>query len=155
MKIKLMLIFITGILFLSACKPKPEIEDPAVTNIKNNLPVEFTGNFQWFQDKEIQEVSMTFSKIFPDDSGNVVSLGTGVYTTSGGSTTIQIKMTITPATNQVEIWELNPDGSADFVTDGSHIGHISKDLKTIEAVWTTIKSGEQGRLTLTANYFSR
>ena len=98
---------------------------------------------------------MSFSKVFSDDNGQVISLGTGIYNTKNGTTQIQVKMVIKPSTYQVEIWELNPDGSPNFVTGGSHIGHISRDLKKIDAVWTTQKTGAQGTLEMAADYFNR
>ncbi|MDP6584934.1 MAG: hypothetical protein QF535_09775, partial [Anaerolineales bacterium] len=60
------------------------------------------------------------------------------------------KIKITPSTLCFEMWEMNPTGSVDFVTDGSHVGTISNDLKSIQAVWTTKVSGEQGDLKLKA-----
>ena len=106
-------------------------------------------------DKIIQEVSMSFSKVFSDDNGQVVSLGTGFYSTGKGATQVNVKMVIKQSTYQVEIWELKPDGNPDFVTGGSHIGHISRDLKKIDAVWTTQKTGAQGSLEMAADYFHR
>tara|TARA_E500000331_G_scaffold316075_1_gene326494 strand:+ start:430 stop:591 length:162 start_codon:yes stop_codon:yes gene_type:complete len=35
------------------------------------------------------------------------------------------------------MWESSPDGQDGFVTDGSFKGSISKDYKTIHALWRT------------------
>ena len=155
MRSTVILILIAGLLFFSGCKSKTSPDNPEINKIKENLPVEFTGSFKWYDDTVVQEVSMSFSKVFTDDKGLVISLGKGIYNTKSGRTDIQVKMVIKPSTYQVEIRELNPDGNPDFVTDGAHIGHISQDLKKIEAVWTTEKTGAQGILALEADYFSR
>jgi hypothetical protein len=50
------------------------------------------------------------------------------------------------------MWERNPVGSSwSFVTDGSHVGTITPDLRTIEATWTTNGSGQRGKLLLAAS----
>ena len=52
---------------------------------------------------------------------------------------------------QFQMWEMNPKGNAEFTIDGSHIGTISNDLKTINAVWTTAIPEYKGTLKLKAN----
>ena len=46
MKSKLIITLITVILIFSACKSKTSPENPEISTIKNNFPVEFTGAFQ-------------------------------------------------------------------------------------------------------------
>lgn len=65
-------------------------------------------------------------------------------------TDIDVKMVITPDTMRLEMWERSLEGPSDFITDGSHVGEISNDLKTITAVWTTMSTGQQGDLKLEA-----
>jgi len=57
------------------------------------------------------------------------------------------KIELNPKTLAVEIWEINPLG-ADLVSDGSHVGTLSKDLSRIEAVWTDAGLQRQGDLML-------
>lgn len=85
-----------------------------------------------------------------DSDGNVVAMGTGEYKTANGDTKIDIKFQISPNLLRFEMWEMNPKGSSNFITDGSHIGTISEDLKTINAVWTTKSTGKHGDLSLKA-----
>jgi hypothetical protein len=95
-------------------------------------------------------MTISINNILTDLEDNVIAGGNGLYETEDGNTAINIKIKITPSTLRFEMWEMNPTGSDDFVTDGSHVGTISNDLKSIQAVWTTKGSGEQGDLKLKA-----
>ncbi len=89
-------------------------------------------------------VSITVSSLSIDSSGHVIAVGVGEYITTQRNTKIDIRFQITPNTLRFEMWNMN------FITKGSYIGTISEDLKTINAVWTTTSSGQQGELFLRA-----
>jgi len=99
---------------------------------------------------EKQNVSITVSSLSIDSGGNVIAVGVGEYKTTEGNTKLDVRFQITPNTLRFEMWEMSPKEGTDFVTAGSHIGTINEDLKTINAVWTTTSTGEQGELFLRA-----
>jgi len=98
---------------------------------------------------EKHNVSITVSSLSIDSSGHVIAVGVGEYITTQRNTKIDIRFQISPNNLRFEMWETNL-GITDWITEGSHVGTISEDLKTINAVWTTTSSGEQGELFLRA-----
>ena len=119
--------------------------------ICDNLPKSYKGNFSWYSDKVIHEFSIAITNLSSDSHGNVIAEGNGEFQVLQYVAKIRIKIQITPATLRFEMWELSPtDITVFLVTDGSYIGTISQDLRTIKAVWTTISMGAQGDLLLTA-----
>ena len=96
-----------------------------------------------------QNVSITVSSLSIDSGGDVIAVGVGEYNTTQGKTEIDVRFQITPNTLRFEMWETTP-GDTGFTTEGSHVGTISEDLKTINAIWTTTSTGEQGELFLRA-----
>jgi hypothetical protein len=119
--------------------------------ICDNLSKSYKGTFTWYSDKVMHEFSILITKLSSDSYGNVIAEGNGEYKMLKYAAKINIKIQITPATLRFEMWELSPtDLTPFFVTDGSYIGRISEDLKTITAVWTTISMGGQGDLMLRA-----
>ena len=121
------------------------------SNVHDNLPQSYSGSFQWHGNQSMQYVTISINNILTDLEDNVIAEGNGFYEAKGyDNTAINIKIKITPSTLRFEMWEMNPTGSGDYETDGSHVGTISNDLKSIQAVWTTKGSGEQGDLKLKA-----
>jgi len=114
-----------------------------------NLPRGFIGEFQWDDDRLIQNVAIRFKSVRRIDAEHAEALGCGNYNTAGIVTAIEVKMQVTLTGLAVEIWESAPD-RATFVTDGSHRGHLSPDLDAIDAEWTTRLSSQHGRLRLRA-----
>lgn len=112
-----------------------------------NLPTDFHGTFQWDNDPTVQEVKVRIDSVAIGSDRQVTATGSSVYTTHGQKTAINVTWLIDPATGRFEMWEEDPT-SADFVTDGSHVGTISADLKSINAMWTTRSSGQLGQLCL-------
>ncbi len=120
------------------------------SNVHDNLPQSYSGSFQWHGSQSIAYMTISINNILTDLEDNVIAGGNGLYETEDGNTAINIKIKITPSTLRFEMWEMNPTGSGDYETDGSHVGTISNDLKSIQAVWTTKVSGKQGDLKLKA-----
>jgi len=112
----------------------------------DKLPVKYVGTFQWENSHQLQKVEFNFESQRVD-KGNFLLIGEGVYVTIEGRTTIVIKSVVNPNTHEVEIWEALPD-TENFVTNGSHVGNISSDLKNIEATWTSKHTGNKGVLKL-------
>ncbi len=113
------------------------------------LPRAFVGEFRWDNDRATQTVAIRFETVRRLDAAHVEATGCGVYDADGKVTAIDVKMHVTVPDLAVEIWESAPDRAA-FVTDGSHRGSLSGDLRSIDARWTTASSGQQGRLRLWA-----
>ena len=82
--------------------------------------------------------------------GIITATGKGTYNAAGVITIIDVKISINTSTGFFEMWESNPDRDNGFITEGSHTGAISPDLRMVQAVWTTSGSGSRGRLELTA-----
>jgi len=99
--------------------------------------------------KKVITIHITASSLTQENIINAVGYGKYILP-YGGEKKIKIRIKILPETQRFEMWEIDPDESTDFETDGSHVGSISRDLKTIKAIWTTFKTGKQGRLYLEA-----
>jgi hypothetical protein len=149
MKIKLASLFVLSFLLFSGCAR--HVMAPDKFSVKDNLPRAYSGTFEWHGGKSVKEISIVIGKVYFDSESNVIAEGTGKYITKMGNINIDIKIKISPETLRFEMWEMNPEGNISFVTDGSHVGNISNDLKTIKAVWTTKSSGKQGDLKLKAD----
>jgi len=118
--------------------------------IRSNLPKIYEGTFKWHGKDQTQNIIISVAESF-ESSGHVIVLGVGEYRTTVRNTKIDIKIQITPNTLRFEMWELNAKEVENFVTDGSYVGTISGDLKTIIAIWTTstgVNAGAQGDLFL-------
>jgi hypothetical protein len=113
------------------------------------LPKGFVGEFKWDDDGAIQNVAIRFKTVRRLDAEHAEALGCGNYNAGGTTTAIDVKMQVTLSGLRVEIWESAPD-RASFVTDGSHRGSLSVDLREIDADWTTASTGQHGRLRLRA-----
>ena len=118
--------------------------------VSKNLPRAYYGTFQWHEGGEPQKVTITIGKVATSDAGDVVAGGKGQYVTHNGTTDILVYMIILPKNLLVKIFERSPKGSSSFQVGGSHVGKLSKDLKTIQAVWTSNKDGKKGDLVLKA-----
>jgi len=112
-----------------------------------NLPRDYSGTFQWDNDPTVQEVTVRIDAVSIGSERQVTATGSSVYTALGQKTAINVTWLIDPVSGRFEMWEKDPT-SADFVTDGSHVGAISTDLRSINAMWTTRSSGQLGQLCL-------
>jgi hypothetical protein len=116
----------------------------------SQLPRAFIGEFQWEGDKIPQNVVITLESVRALNDQNAEALGCGSYEVNRQVTMIRVRMFVRLSDLYVELMELSPQGSATFEIDGSHRGHLSKDLQSIEADWTTRNSGQRGKLQLRA-----
>jgi hypothetical protein len=124
-------------------------EAPDAESMIADLPRAFVGDFRWDDSRTIQNVAIRFNAVRRFDADHLEATGCGVYETEGRTTAIDVRMQVTLPGLAVEIWEAAPD-KPDFVTDGSHRGSLSGDLRRIEALWTSTATGQQGRLHLQA-----
>jgi hypothetical protein len=122
---------------------------PDIDSVITNLPRAFVGEFRWDNDRAIQNVVIRFNAVRRLDAEHAEALGCGNYNAGGTIAAIDVKMQVALSGLQVEIWESAPD-RASFVTDGSHRGSLSHDLREIDAEWTTASTGQHGRLRLRA-----
>lgn len=141
-------LLVLSLLMVTGCAA--QIEAPDYSDLADRLPRAYSGVFRWHGDSADQSVSIAIDEVFFNAEKHIIAKGTGKYLTMFRETDIEIKFVITPETLRFEMWERSPEGISDFVTDGSHVGAISKDLKTITAVWTTRETGQQGNLKLEA-----
>jgi hypothetical protein len=117
-----------------------------------DIPREFTGEYEWRGTKKLSTVSLQIDKIEEDDK-TIHFFGRDFYMPGNYEMkiegTIDTKSYLLTISEYVTISEHDPL-QAQGVTDGSFIGTISADLQTIEAVWTTISTGQKGDLKLQA-----
>lgn len=120
--------------------------------ISQALTGTFTGTFRWEGTPDAQRVSFTFGPASLRPNGRIAARGRGIYDVGGRITTIDVECQIDPNSLLFEMWELDPQGqsSQTFVTDGSHLGAMSSDLRSISSVWTTRTTGQRGILSLSA-----
>ena len=121
-----------------------------VTDLTQNMPRGYLGEFSWDGDKAVQNVVITLETVRALNDQNVEALGCGSYEINRQVTMIKVRMFVRLSDLFVEIMELSPQGSASFETDGSHRGNLSKDLQSIDTEWTTRGSGQRGTLHLRA-----
>jgi hypothetical protein len=132
-------------LLLASAAHAAEMED-----LTQNMPRGFSGEFRWDDGGTIQNVVITFDSIRALNSQNAEAQGCGTYEVGREVTKIKVRMLVRLPDLQVEIFELSPEGSGAFVTDGSHRGRLSKDLQQIDAQWTTTTTGQRGHLAMRA-----
>ncbi len=125
-----------------------ELYAAEVDFILNNLPRAYAGTFRWRDSNSIQTVSISIKEVNATDEGNVVAFGKGQYITDQKTIDVDISIVIFPFDLVFKMFERDPVGSSDFVTEGHHLGQISSDLKSIKAVWTTDAGGRKGDLIL-------
>lgn len=119
--------------------------------LTEKLPHAYIGEFLWDGDKTVQNVVLIFETVRALNDLNAEALGCGSYQVNRQVTMIRVRMLVRLSDLTVEIMELSPEGSVGFETDGSHLGHLSKDLQLIDAQWTTRTSGQRGQLHLRAS----
>lgn len=144
-------LFMTLLVFISfiGCATKSKDIDIDQQYIKNNLAKFYEGTFRWKGNETTQDVSIKITDI-QIDNNYVTAWGEGKYNTDV-VTKVDVKIKIDAESLHFEMWESNPDRDEGFITNGSHVGSISKDLYKIHAVWTTKDSERQGILNLEAN----
>lgn len=102
----------------------------------DKLPVTYIGRFQWNNSANMQQVVFIWENESKDEKGELILTGKGEYGIKKKINTI-IRGIVDPETYKIEIWE-DAGKTENVTTDGSHIGSISSDLKTISTVWTTV-----------------
>jgi hypothetical protein len=125
---------------------------PAADDIETMLPRDYAGDFLWVDGTISQKVAIRINLITRAGPTQVEAVGCGRYEVLDRVTDIGVQLLIDTESLAIEIREFSPSGAGarNFVTDGSHKGRLSRDLKTIEAEWTTLSDGRRGRLRLEA-----
>ncbi len=143
LKIVFLLSLFVSALLISNCAVSVDPD-----NVLNDLPKNWEGTFTWHDTtRPVQKIVITITDVSIDSAGNIIALADGIYYKEH-EVHFNAKWSINPESLRFEMWESAPKPATGFVTDGSHIGVISSGLDKIEAVWTTISSGEQGDLFL-------
>lgn len=141
--------FLCAVTAVSCSTVRTNDSSPALNQSGKKLPQQFTGTFRWEGVDETQRLVVNLYDV-RTMSGIITATGKGTYNTAGVVTIIDVRISINTATGFFEMWEANPDRDSGFITQGSHTGAISPDLRRIEAVWTTSGTGARGKLELTA-----
>lgn len=121
-----------------------------MTDLTQNMPRGYFGEFRWDDDKTLQNVVITFDTVRPLNGRAAEAFGCGTYEVERQVTKIKVRMLVKLSDLQVEIFELAPEGNGSFETGGSHRGKLSNDLQQIDAQWVTTASGQRGQLHLRA-----
>ena len=121
-----------------------------MTDLTQNMPRGYFGEFRWDGDGTLQNVVITFDSVRALNGQNAEAFGCGTYEVGRQVTKIKVRMLVRLSDLQVEIFELAPEGSGTFETGGSHRGNLSNDFQQIDAQWITTASGQKGQLHLRA-----
>jgi len=121
----------------------------------NKLPHGYIGEFRWEGDETVQHVVISFDQVRMLTDESAEATGCGTYEVGRHVTKIKVQMLVNRSDLRVQILEQSPESSSNvtsgsFVTDGSHRGHLSRDLQQIDAQWTGASDGKRGRLHLRA-----
>lgn len=144
-----MKLLISALLLVALSFARADAAD--VQEVQANLPRQFAGTFAWDSGSDIQRLTITLEKV-EAEGGRVTAQGRGRYVVGDKPTDITVTWSIDAATLRFEMWERAPQAkpSDNFVSDGSHVGTISQDLKLITATWKTRGTEQRGTLQLEA-----
>jgi hypothetical protein len=125
---------------------------PAADDIETALPRDYVGEFRWVGSTIPQKVAVRINLVQRAGPTQLEAIGCGRYDVLDQITDIGVQLLIDTESLAIEIREFSPSGAGArrFTTDGSHKGRLSRDLRTIEAEWTTASDGRRGRLRLEA-----
>jgi hypothetical protein len=140
---------ITGFALLAACA-SAAAQSPEVVRVSAQLPREFSGSFKWRGEEPALEVEFLFAERSSLEGSKLEVKGGGTYHLPGQVTHIRVRAVIDAASLDIEIWELAPTTTV-FVTEGTHRGKLSPDLRSISAVWVNEPTKKTGDLTLAAS----
>ena len=133
----------------------PALGAPGDSSLINKLPHGYIGEFRWDGDDTVQNVVVRFDQVRMLTDESAEATGCGAYEVGHHVTTIKVQMLVNRSDLRVQILEQSPESSSNvtsgsFVTDGSHRGHLSRDLQQIDAEWTGASGGKRGQLHLHA-----
>jgi hypothetical protein len=120
----------------------------------DRLPRAWCGVFRWEGDTREQHVAIRFERIAAGGAGTIEAEGPGLVRHEDEppdrAVSFRIRAVIDPATRGIEMFESIDAPRPDYVTDGSHVGVLAADLRSISATWTTRGTGRRGSLRLNA-----
>lgn len=118
------------------------------------VPRAWCGAFRWDGDPREQHVTIRFARIAQRADGGIEAEGPALVRFDGEppdrAIPFRMRAVINPATRRIEMFESIDAPRADFVTDGSHVGTLAADLRTMNTVWTTRGTGRRGAMHMTA-----
>jgi hypothetical protein len=143
----------SSLLFTGCCTlDKLSVSTPDIdfyTITADKLPRAYSGTLEWVDNNFVEYTSIDIENVWrdPENENGLIAEGTVTYKNNiKDATKFDVKIEIIPDTLRFEMREKHLEGYA----GGSYVGKISRDLKTINAVWTTESSGRQGKLLLEA-----
>jgi hypothetical protein len=139
-----------SLIVMIACLPFAANGAKDEKGLIDKLPRGYIGEFKWEGDKTAQNVVIRFDLVRALNDESAEAVGCGAYEVNRQVTKIKIQMLVNWSDLRVQILEQSPEGSGTFVTDGSHRGHLSRDLQQIDAQWTGASGGKRGQLHLHA-----
>jgi hypothetical protein len=111
------------------------------------LQKNWIGEFRWDKAANVQRYEIALTEI-KREKDQIAARGCARVTVQGKEpSAVDIRMVVNERTLDVEIWETNPSSST-MVTDGTHKGRLSSDLRSMETEWRTRDTGERGRMRL-------
>ena len=139
-----------GLAIAAACLLLASVVHAAESNLVQDMPRSYLGEFRWDGDSTVQNVVITLDSVRALNGRAAEAFGCGYYEVGRVVTKIKVRMLVRLSDLQVEIFELAPEGNGTFETGGSHRGRLSQDFQRIDTEWTTTSSGQRGQLHLRA-----
>jgi hypothetical protein len=129
-------------------------QQPGEASVVDRLPRAWCGVFRWDDDTREQYVTIAFARVSAGAEGRIMAEGSGLvrYTDEPPAKAVpfRIRAIIEPATRRIELFEALDVPRIDYVTDGSHVGDLAPDLRSMRTVWTTRGTGHRGTMELHA-----
>jgi hypothetical protein len=131
-----------------------ETPKPGAPAFADRVPRAWCGVFRWESEAREQHVTIKFDRFAARDGGTVEAEGPGLvrYEDELPDRAIPFRMraVIDPATRRIEMFERIDVPRSDYVTDGSHLGTLAPDLRSMSTVWITRGSGKRGAMRMNA-----
>ena len=105
---------------------------------------------------EVQAVGIELDEVVFDANARLVAGGREYYQIGHRAALIDIRIEVDPATRRFELWEIGRHGAGEgkLGADGSHVGHVSSDRRSIRLQWTADTTDYTGEFHLEASDFS-
>jgi uncharacterized membrane protein YhaH (DUF805 family) len=117
---------------------------------EDTLPRAYSGTLKWVDNSFVEYASIDIKKVWRGSENDLIAEGTVTYkNNTEDDTKFDVKIGIIPDTLRFEMREEYSESRFRYA-EGDYAGKISRDLKTINVIWTTKSSGRQGKLILGA-----
>ena len=101
------------------------------------LPRSFYGLFIWREPDTVgQAVEVKIVRVEANEAGFFTAHGAAIYTDIDGPSKVRMAITVDAQTLSISIREFQPEQVSTMMTNGRHVGRISRGLRRIDAQWT-------------------